>query len=395
VQDVLKALDTERGFVDDTSVLKLALDEAGDGLALSATSTCSGSFFQVPLNGCDAVLEVVMSGDTENTVVLGTYVFTSDNRAESGMEDIEDAIEKQDTYDADLNQIETDGQFVSYEMSIVGEFVGGVAASIGGDAGPLSYTLEDISYVGMLNVAAIMDSPEIPAQLVRIGPVELHSEGLDEAEEWKEEWEDSWDGFFLGMVGEAISLSDITHVLYQRTEDGALGILLFGEFAFEDVREFLEEEELEEDTYRSFELWDEKIALLEDRGLIAFNSEDFVKDLLKALDTGEGFLDESSSLKTGLTKAGEGLTLSGSTNCTTTVFSAQLRSCDVVVQVIKGGDPDTTELSAVYVFSSERRAESGMEDLEEFIEDQERYDADIEKIEAEGEFVSYEVTIHE
>jgi hypothetical protein len=72
-----------------------------------------------------------------------------------------------------------------------------------------------------------------------------------------------------------------------------------------------------------------------------------------------------------------------------------LRNCDAAIEIIKGGDPDKTELSAVYVFSSERRAESGLEVLEEAIEDHARYDADIEKIEAEGEFVTFDVTIHQ
>ena len=396
VQDVLKALDTERGFADDTNVLRQALGHAGDGLALSVKTDCSsGSFFQASPNGCESVLEVVASGDAENTIVTGTYVFGSESRAESGLEDIEDAIDKQDTYDADLNQIQADGEFVSYEVSIVGEFVGGTAAGIGGALGPLSYALEDINYLGMLNVAAILESSEIPAQLVYSGPVSLPSDEIDEPEEWKEIWRDEWDGWFFGLVGEALSLDDITSIVYQRTEEGELGVLLFGDFEFDDVREFLEDEDREQDTYRDFEIWDDEFALLEDRGLIAFNNEEFVKDLLKALDTGEGFLDDAGELKAGLGKAGEGLSLVGSTSCANTLFRTSPRSCEAVVEVIKSGDSDTTDMAAVYVFSSERRAESGMEDLQEAIEDQDEYDADIEKIEAEGEFVSYEVTIHE
>ena len=394
VQDVLKALDTDRGFVDETSVLKQALEKADDGLALSATTSCSGSFFQASVSSCDAVVEVVTSGDAENTMISGAYLFSSDSRAESGAGDVEDAIDGQDTYDADLDQVEANGLFVSYMVSIVGEYVGGTAG-VGGDTGPLSYALEDITYFGMLNVAALMESAEIPAQLVGIGPVDLPTDSLDEPEEWKEEWQDAWDGWFFGMVGEAIYLPDIDHLVSQRTEDGGLGVILFGAFDFEDVREFLEDEDLEVDTYRDFEIWDDNIALLEDQGIIAFNDEDFTKDLLKALDTGEGFLEDTSPLKSGLYRAGEGLSLTGSTNCGATAFSVPLRNCDAAIEIIKGGDPDKTELSAVYVFSSERRAESGLEVLEEAIEDHARYDADIEKIEAEGEFVTFDVTIHQ
>ena len=395
VQDVLKALDTDRGFVDETSVLKQALQKAGEGLAVTATTTCIGNFFQATTNGCEAVLEVVVSGDAENTEISGAYIFSSDRRAESGLEDVEDAIEKHDTYDVDLNEVNADGQFVSYEVSIVGEFVGDTTGSLGGETGPLSYALEDIIYVGMLNVASVLESAEIPAQLVNLAPATLPSIGLDDPEEWKEAWADHWDGWYLGLVGETLSLSDITHVLFQKTEDGELGVLLFGDFAFDEVREFLEGQEWEEDRYRDFELWNDNIALLEDRGLIALSSEKIVKDLLKALDTGEGFLDDSSALKAGIEKAGEGLSITGSEGCGSASFTAQVRSCDVIVQVIKGGDPDTTELSTVYVFSSERRAESGMEDLEEALENQDVFDADIERIEAEGELVTLELTIHE
>ena len=395
VQDVLKALDTDRGFVDETSVMKQALENADEGLALSATTTCSGSFFQASVNSCEAVVEVVMSGDAENTVVSGAYLFSSNSRAESGADDIEDAIDNQDTYDADLNQVEADGLFVSYEVSIVGEFVGGTAGGVGADTGPLSYALEDITYLGMLNVSALIDAAEIPALLAIIGPYELPTELLNEPEEWKDEWEDYWDGWFAGLIGEVISVPDINHLVVQQKEGSDRGLLMFGEFAFDDVREFLEDEELEVDTYRDFEIWDDRIALLEDRGIIALNNEDFVKDFLKALATGEGFLEDTSALNAGLYRAGEGLAVTGRTNCGNMAFSAPLRNCEAAIEIIKGGDPDTTELSAVYVFSSERRAESGLEDLEEAIEDQDRYDADIEKIEAEGELVTYDVTIHE
>ena len=68
--------------------------------------------------------------------------------------------------------------------------------------------------------------------------------------------------------------------------------------------------------------------------------------------------------------------------------------CRAVV-VVKGGDADTTEVTGVYVFGSERRAESGMDDLEDAIESQDDYDADLEAIETDGDLVTYKVIIHE
>ena len=400
VPDVLKALDTERGFADDASSLMQALGRAGDGLVSVATATCSGSFFPVQPRGCESLLESVTSGDQENTIVTGVYVFGSESRAESGLEDIEDAVDGQDTYDADLNRIEAEGIFVSYEASIVGEFAGGPTAGLGGGSGPLSYALENIKDLTIVNVAALLESSEIPGILPAYpGVVNFLPDVTDEPDEWKEAWEDLWDGSFLGLLGEVFFLSDVTSLVLQTTEDNDSGILLFGDFPWDDVREFLEDEGFEEDSYRDFEVWEVEgrgpIALLEDRGLIAHSSEQFVRDLLKALDTGEGLLDETGELSAALYRVGEGLVLFGTTSCEASMFGADLRSCDAFAEVIEGGDPDMIEVSGVFVFSSERRAESGMEDLQDAIEDHRTYDADIENTEAEGEFVSYEVIIHQ
>ena len=52
-------------------------------------------------------------------------------------------------------------------------------------------------------------------------------------------------------------------------------------------------------------------------------------------------------------------------------------------------------MSAAYLFSSESRAESSLEDIEEAILDSNRVDADIEDIGTSGDFVTYSLTIHE
>jgi hypothetical protein len=401
VPDVLKALDTERGFADEASALMQALGRAGEGLVSVATATCSGSFFPVQPRGCESLLESVTSGDQDNTIVTGVYVFGSESRAESGLEDIEDAVDGQDTYDADLNRVEAEGIFVSYEVSIVGEFAGGPTASLGGGSGPLSYALENIKALAMVNVTALLESSEIPGILPTHGLVNFPRVAPGEPDEWKEAWEDHWDGFTEGLLGEVFSLSDVTSLVLQTKENNDSGVLLFGDFPWGDVREFLEDEGFDQDSYRDFEVWtaggQAEIALLEDRGLIAYStvSEQFVKGLLKALDTGEGFLEDTDELGAALYRAGEGLVLLGSTSCGVSLFGDGLRSCDAFVEVIEGGDPDMTEVSGVFVFSSERRAESGMDDLQDVIEGHRTYDADIENVEAEGEFVSYEVVIHE
>ena len=399
VQDVLKALDTDRGFADDDNPLMQALGRSGGGLVSVASVACEGSFFPAQPKGCESLLESVAGGDPESTIVTGVYVFGSESRAESGLEDIEDAVGGQDAYDADLDRIEAQGVFVSYEASIVGEFAGGPVAGLGSGSGPLSYALGNIRDVSMVNVAAILDSPEIPGLLPILGFINLPAGDSDDPEEWKELWEDRWDGASLGLLGDVFFLSDVASLVLQTTESNDSGYLLFGDFPWEDVQDFLEDEGFEPGSYRDFEVWvmdgRSTIVLLEDRGIIAHSRGQFARDLLKALHTGDGFLDEASSLSAALYRAGDGLLLFASNSCGESLFGQDLRGCEAFVEVIEGGDADMSEFSGVLVFGNERRAESGMRDLEDVIEDHREYDADIGSLEAEGEFVSFEVVIHE
>ena len=73
-----------------------------------------------------------------------------------------------------------------------------------------------------------------------------------------------------GLLGEVFSLSDVTSLVLQTKENNDSGVLLFGDFPWGDVREFLEDEGFDQDSYRDFEVWtaggQAEIALLEDRG---------------------------------------------------------------------------------------------------------------------------------
>lgn len=59
-----------------------------------------------------------------------------------------------------------------------------------------------------------------------------------------------------------------------------------------------------------------------------------------------------------------------------------------------GGGGDKTEMFVVYLFSSERRAESAMDDIEDSISAM-SLDVDLADLKADGEFVTFRATIYE
>ena len=265
----------------------------------------------------------------------------------------------------------------------------------GGGSDSQNLILEESSSVTMVDVAAILAAAEIPAQLDNFSTLDLPSYSDDDPEEWKDNWRDRWedDTEEIGLL-----LDDVTNVILVGSEPNYA--VVTGTFGLNDVRDSLEDADFEKDTYRGLELWEDSgdataLLELEGKGVVVIGDTDDVQEVLKAIDRGKGFVDDSYALKQVLDRAGEGLVINGTTSCYSRYFGVTLRGCDASAEVIKGGDPDTTMLSAVYVFSSNRRSESGLDDIEDAVEDQDNYDVDLEKIEGSGLYVTYEVTIYE
>ena len=59
----------------------------------------------------------------------------------------------------------------------------------------------------------------------------------------------------------------------------------------------------------------------------------------------------------------------------------------------KRGDSYVTEMEVAYVFTSARRAESGMDDIQDAVYESDA-DIDLEKIEVNEDIVTIEITIH-
>ena len=245
-----------------------------------------------------------------------------------------------------------------------------------------------------MDVTLILSSLEIPAQLPNLNSLGLPNKNPEDSDEWKELWITKWESSFP-QLGGAVALNDINKAVLQADADGkVLGWVFLGvpELVFADLRGSLEDAGKEPDTYRNFEVWSDDIALLEDEGALIIGS--FTQNLLRSLDTGEGLMDTADELKLAFDRAGEGwLAANGSTSCNGSFFSASLNGCDAIVEAVRSGNATNTGVSGTYVFSSESRAESGLDDVVEAIENQDIYDADLNEIEAAGESVTYNVAI--
>ena len=310
---------------------------------------------------------------------------------------------------------------VARSLAVCASLALALALGCGGGGGETPILDKSESAV-VMDVSAILGSSEIPARLNDLGFSLPSDSSLENPDEWKDELRDGLesDGF-----APADSISARASVSASRTSaDGETGVSSYtytvGGLDFADLRNELEDDGLEAGSYRGFELWEDSsntFAVLEDRDLVVEEEEEvdladlvesdgsqasqatgnaeFVKEVIKAFDRGDGFADESDPLKRALDKAGDGLVVRARTNCSrASIFSNSSSSCKAVAESVTGGDADKTEMFVAYLFSSERRAESAMDDIEDSISAM-SLDADLADLKADGEFVTFRATIYE
>ena len=267
-----------------------------------------------------------------------------------------------------------------------------LAVALGcGGGGSQTPILDSAEYAVTMDVSALLASSEIPALTGSLG-IGLPSDSLlEDPAEWKEELRDDYED--LGFEP-ADSISAVARVSYAGRRSYSY---IAGGLDFAAYRNKLDDDGAEEGGYRGFEVWDSGSrtrAILEDRELAVVGDEEAVKDVLKAFDRGEGFADETDPLKRALDKTGGGLVARASANCQdAAVFRFSSSACKAVAESVKGGDAGKTEIVGVYLFSSERRAQSGLDDIEDLLHEA-SMDADFEEIKADGEFVTYRATIY-
>ena len=257
-----------------------------------------------------------------------------------------------------------------------------------------SLILEDSNYVYIVNVASLLNEQEIPPKLEPLSPMIMpkYSEDVD-PEDFKDDWHDMWDA-----EGPPISLDELAKFFYV---GGPTSFNAYsGSFVLDDLRSELEDNGYRDRQYRDQEIWERagrSWTLMEGGGnsiAVAGSTAD-VQEVLKAIDRGQGFVDNEYPLKQVLDKAGDALLIRARTSCDSVLFGFELRGCEAGAEYITGGDIDRTQVSGVFVFGSDRRAESGAEDLEDAIEDQDFHDVDLEDVNTNGLRVEYEAVIYE
>ena len=125
----------------------------------------------------------------------------------------------------------------------------------------------------------------------------LNGERLDDIQdEFLEAWE--------GLEDYGIFLDDVTELVSANDDRSNSLLLLRGGFEWDDLRDDLDDVGFDDSEYRNVEVWEESrlglnIGLLEDRGLVVISSpgDDGVKDVIRAVETGEGFLFEEVDLE--------------------------------------------------------------------------------------------------
>ena len=256
----------------------------------------------------------------------------------------------------------------------------------GGDFGsPETLILEDASSVDITNIKALLESSDIPAYFL--------SEDED-PEDFKDRWRDEWEDDSRALA------TDPDVVTHDTSIDASVGryYITSGEFDFNAIKNELEDQGYDDGTYRDQEIWesergDRSFALFESAGFYVSGPTDAVKEVLKAIDRGKGFMATEADLRRAIDKIdGGALFVSAESNCSN--LRTAPNGCRAISLAITGGTEDSTEVTGSAVFSSERRAESGIDDLEDDIEDDDSVDVDIEEIKVDGEIIIYKLTFY-
>ena len=259
-----------------------------------------------------------------------------------------------------------------------------------------NFILADSDLVGIADIAALVELEEIPGFAVEMG---WGSPNDDDPEGWKNDRKRILENE-LGLIGPHI-IDDITLMVYQLDADlNLLGYLVvLDNFRFNDIRDVLDDEFGEADTFHGIDVWDNRnVAILRDQKAILLGNA-LVSRILPYLDTGKGSIvaakypDKGWAMKRALDNAGAGLGIVAIAQCAelgNNYIVDSLHSCDAAAIVVRNGGADAAnEVEAAHVFISERRAESGLKEIEESGLEIIEFD----RIETDGRFVTVEITV--
>ena len=264
---------------------------------------------------------------------------------------------------------------------------GGGGASAPGD--PTGLILDGAGPVAIINVKSFLEATALPAVLT--GDEEEYQDAQDG---WRDEWDDSDYAFDTNPDNVTTFITVQGRYYYE---------IVRGDFDFPSIKNYLEDEDFEEGSYRNQPIWEkdngESAALFEGVNTYVYGASDTVKEVLKAIDRGTGFINADSDMKRAMDAADSGLISNAKEDCDFIFLVGSLgnalNGCDAYAMTVTGGDDDESKITVAFVFSSERRAESGMEDIQDQIHGNSDIDADVDEIDVSGTVVTAKITVYE
>ena len=270
-----------------------------------------------------------------------------------------------------------------------GAIGGGGGGGAPGNA--VEFVLEDATSITLINIGGILAAESVPA---RLGSIVGSGWDIDE---FQDELRDDWDEDSNAFETDPESVQQLLAI---GSPNGGY-VIVKGNFNFEDIKAALEDEDYDDGTYREREIWEDggaSVALFEGSGVYVVGDSGQIKKILRALDQNDGFMEPATELRQALDRAQNGaLAVAAADNCSAT-YAANANGCRAAAIAVTGGNEDTTTYTSAAVFSSERRAETALDDIEEAIEDDidnEIVDMDINEIQRSGEIVTFRTTRHE
>ena len=292
------------------------------------------------------------------------------------------------------------------------------AAACGGPGGvgdPRGMILDSANVVSVKDIGAYIDAEQFPGLLLRDG-----QDTASVQEAFLDYWEEGEAVSDFPMDVEEVETVTTVYVNDRGTYHGYR--IYRGDLDFAAIKDGLEAAEFDRETYRDFPIWRHPsqtttLALFEEDGSYMVGPENLVKDVLKGLARGEGMADDGTALGRVMEAAGAGLWSTAFTGCKEDhygfpyrninlydyektlpllgSFPRLLAGCEATATTITGGDEDTTRAVTAVAFSSQRRAEAGLEDLQGFLEESDDLDVDVEDADVKGELVVMNLTVYE
>ncbi len=197
--------------------------------------------------------------------------------------------------------------------------------------------------------------------------------------------EQEWESLESDVGIDSEDLSEVAVV--QR--GGVHIVMMAGDLDLDHMRDDLEDDDAEEDSYRGYEVWrdaDTSAALFEGY-IIVSEAMGPVENVLKNLYNGSGSLgkaDDDNEMKQILDQLGSGLAMFGVTGDVCSVERCERYGWAMANHDESAGE---TEIKIALLFRNERAAERAADDYDQVADFLEREGFDIEDTEADGRFV--------